>query len=72
MNTNKIYFIQTLTEPGKRHVYVVSSPSIAEAIVEVQDNWCSDDEEIIHFERIREMVDTDETMSGKTYIKIHN
>ena len=72
MNTNKIYFIQTLTETGKRHAYVVSSPTVAEAVVEVQDNWCDDDEEVIHFEKVDRMCDTDESMSGKTYVKIHN
>lgn len=72
MNTNKIYFIQTMTETGKRHAYVVSSPSLVEAIVEVKDGWCDDDEDIIHFEKVDRMYDTDESMNGKTYIKIHN
>lgn len=72
MNTNKIYFIQTLTGTGKRCAYVVSSPSVAEAVVEIQDNWCGDGEEVIHFEKVDRMYDTDESMNGKTYIKIHN
>ena len=73
MNHNKIYFIQTSSEnTGKRHVYIVSSPSVAEAITEVQDNWCSDDEEVIHFEKVKNIVDTDDYMDRKTYVKIHN
>ena len=72
MNKNKLYFIQTLSETGKRHAYLVSSPSVAEAVTEVQDKWCDDDEEVIHFEKVKNLVDTDDYLDGKTYNKIHN
>lgn len=72
MNTNKIYFVQTVTETGKRHAWVVSSPSLADAVTEIKDNWCGDDEEVVHSEQVGRVWDTDESMDGKTYVKIHN
>ena len=72
MEQNKIYFIQTLTIPGKRHCYVVSSPHLADAIAEIQDHWCDDDEEVITAERVARTYDADTDNFGKTVIKMHN
>lgn len=72
MNHNRIYFIQVQTGWGGRKCFLVSSPHMSDAIVYIQDGWCDGDEEVIHTERVDRMVDTDETMDGQTYIKIHN
>lgn len=75
MNTNKIYFIQTQnTNTNIRQGWIISSPSQEEAEdylynkgwVDVQSDY------IISSDLVIQMVDTDETMNGKTYIKIHN
>lgn len=71
MNTNKIYFIQA-QGLGRRQCFIVSSPTMGDAIVEVQDHWLAEGMEVIQTERVRDMVDTDECLDGKTYIKIHN
>lgn len=75
MNTNKIYFIQTENiKARKRQGWVISSPSQEEAeIMLEQEGWIDTfDTEIISSDLIIQMVDTDESMSGKTYIKMHN
>lgn len=75
MNTNKIYFIQTENvKTGKRQGWVISSPSQEEAeIMLEQEGWIDPfDTEIVSSDLIIQMVDTDEAMNGKTYIKIHN
>lgn len=75
MNTNKIYFIQTEnTNTHIRQGWVISSPSQEEAeIMLEQEGWIDPfDTEIISSDLIIQMVDTDEAMNGKTYIKIHN
>lgn len=69
---NKIYWIQTLTETGKRHCYLVSAPHLSDAIVEIQDNWCDDDEDIITSEMVERTYDTDENNIGRVVIKMHN
>lgn len=75
MNTNKIYFIQTENaNTNMRQSWVISSPSQEEAeIMLEQEGWIDPfDTEIISSDLIIQMVDTDEMMNGKTYIKIHN
>lgn len=75
MNTNKIYFIQTQNvHTNVRQGWVISSPSQEEAeIMLEQEGWIDAfDTEIISSDMIIQMVDTDEAMNGKTYIKIHN
>lgn len=75
MNTNKIYFIQTENvKTKKRQGWVISSPSQEEAeIMLEQEGWIDPfDTEIISSDLIIQMVDTDEMMDGKTYIKMHN
>jgi len=75
MNTNKIYFIQTKNvHTNVRQGWVISSPSQEKAEYYLPAaGWVSlEDDIIISSDLIIQMVDTDETMSGKTYIKIHN
>lgn len=75
MNTNKIVYIQTENvKTRKRQGWIISSPSQEEAeIMLEQEGWIDPfDTEIISSDLIIQMVDTDEMMSGKTYIKIHN
>lgn len=75
MNTNKIYFIQTENaNTNMRQSWVISSPSQEEAeMYLLKGNWIDLRREyIISSDLIIQMVDTDEMMNGKTYIKIHN
>lgn len=72
---NKIYFIQTENvKTRKRQGWVISSPSQEEAEQYLSAaGWISpEDDFIISSDLIIQVVDTDEMMSGKTYIKIHN
>ena len=72
MNRNKIYFVQVRNSWGARKCFVVSAPRMSDAIVYIQDKWCDDDEDVVHTDRITNMVDTDAAMNGLTYIKMHN
>lgn len=77
MNTNKIYFIQTKNfRTAARQCWVVSSPSKVEAEkLLAEEGWILNNGygyEILSSEEVERMVDTDEAMNGKTYIKIHN
>lgn len=75
MNTNKIYFIQTEDMyTGVRQGWVISSPSQEEAEKCLyMEGWVDVTKAvIISSDLVIQMVDTDETMNGKTYIKIHN
>lgn len=75
MNTNKIYFIQTKNvHTNVRQSWVISSPSQEEAETYLPEaGWTSLEEDImISSEEVDHMVDTDESMAGETYIKIHN
>ena len=73
MNKNKIFFVQSHAKVGgNRQCFVVSSPTMGEAITEVQEHWLSEVSEVFHCEMVRDMVDTDDYMDGKTYVKIHN
>lgn len=78
MNHNKIYFIQTQNvHTNRRQCWVISSPSQEEAenylVGQPAPGWLSlEDDFIISSDLVMQMVDTDEGMDGKTYIKIHN
>lgn len=77
MNHNKIFFIQTRDpRTGRRQCWLVSSPSLEEATgLLIEGGWILNNGynyEIVSYEEIQNMMDTDETMSGKTYIKMHN
>ena len=77
MNKNQIYFIKTKSfRTGARQCWIVSSPSKIEAEKLLEDEgWVLNNGygyEILSSEEVENMVDTDETMNGKTYIKIHN
>lgn len=77
MNKNQIYFIQTKSfRTGARQCWIVSSPSKIEAEKLLEDEgWVLNNGygyEILSSEEVENMVDTDEMMNGKTYIKIHN
>lgn len=75
MNTNKIYFIQTENvKTKKRQCWVVSSPSQEEAETYLPEaGWTSLEDDIqISSERVINTGDTNEMMSGLTYIKMHN
>lgn len=74
---NKIYFIQTKSfRTGARQCWIVSSPSREEAEkLLVEGGWVVNNGygfEILSSEEVENIVDTDEEMNGKTYIKMHN
>lgn len=77
MNRNKIYFIQTKSfRTEARQCWVVSSPSKEEAEkLLAEGGWVVNNGygyEILSSEEVKNMVDTDEDLDGKTYIKMHN
>lgn len=76
MNHNKIYFIQTVEAETHRHrqCWLVSSPSEDKAQAHlVEEGWVDLDSTIIvSSEEVERLVDTDDSLAGVTYIKMHN
>lgn len=75
MNTNKIVYIQTENvKTRKRQSWIISSPSQKEAEMLLKEEGWIDilGVEIVSSEVFDRLVDTDESMDGKTYIKMHN
>lgn len=72
MNRNKIVWIQTVgAETGRRHCYLVTSPSLEDAQNCVRE-WMDDEDELIDSHCVLGIVDIDERRGGKTEIIMHN
>ena len=77
MNHNNLYFITTVdaeTKWKKRQCWLVSSPKEDEAQAHlVEAGWVDRDKTIVlTCEKVQGLVDTEDYMEGKTYVKLHN